>query len=177
MSAVYIYNFYLWFGNSPLAAARLALSFAEGPSYNGFVLVVARGKLPLPMQLSQGVGGWEKGLLVLDSESIVIMRRRVPEGHLLYALFLPFLSNYLDVIPLPSAFIGCSRPASTRSWHYLSPQPNYFSGSTTRSHNIRTCPTREMIGRLKGAVAPPTGGPRQRTPVFSTASFCHVWES
>ena len=48
MSAEHIHNFYLCLGNSPLAAALLALSFAEGPSYNGFFLAAVRGKNSQP---------------------------------------------------------------------------------------------------------------------------------
>ena len=76
------------FGQLPLAAAMLALSFAEGPAYNGFIMSAVRGKLHLPMRLNQGVGRWAKDLLVLNSESMVMMRRRVPKGHL-FVLFSP----------------------------------------------------------------------------------------
>ena len=38
------------FGQLPLAAAMLALSFAEGPAYNGFNMAAVRGKLPNPKQ-------------------------------------------------------------------------------------------------------------------------------
>ena len=38
------------FGQLPLAAAMLALSFAEGPAYNGFIMAAVRGKLPNPKQ-------------------------------------------------------------------------------------------------------------------------------
>ena len=127
MSAERIHKFYLCLGNSPIAAALLALSFAEGPSYNGFVLAAVRGKTPSTYALIQGVGGWAKDLLVLNSESMVMMRRRVPKGH----LFMPFLSlacpTILDIILLcPSAFVGCSRPASTRCFGY--PRPSAFVG-------------------------------------------------
>ena len=76
------------FGQLPLAAAMLALSFAEGPAYNGFIIAAVRGKLYLPMRLNQGVSMWAKVLLELNSESIVMMRRRVLKGHL-FLLFSP----------------------------------------------------------------------------------------
>ena len=57
MSAEHIHNFYLCLGNSPLAAALLALSFAEGPSYNGFVLAAVRGKTPSTYAADSG-SGW-----------------------------------------------------------------------------------------------------------------------
>ena len=102
MSAEHIHNFYLCWVNSPLAAL-LALSFADGPSYNGFVLAAVREKLHLPMRMIQGVGGWAKDLLVLNSESMVMMRRRVPKGHLFMTFSLPCLSNYFGHHP-PSNF-------------------------------------------------------------------------
>ena len=56
MSAQHIHNFYLCLGNSPLAAALLALSFAEGPSYNGFFLAAVRGKTPSTYAADSGSG-------------------------------------------------------------------------------------------------------------------------
>ena len=122
-------------------AALLALSFAEGPSYNGFVLAAVRGKTPSTYAADSG-SGWAKDPLVLKSESMVMMRRRVPKGHylcpfspLLVQLFWTSSSFVLrpslavrGLPPLaPSATHGLqpsssvSRPASTRSRHYLSP--------------------------------------------------------
>lgn len=54
------------------------------------------------MRLIQGMSEWGEDLLVLNSELMVMKRRRrrVPEDDL---FFLPFLSDYLDIIHgLPS---------------------------------------------------------------------------
>ena len=162
MSAEHIHNFYLCLGNSPLAAALLALSFAEGPSYNGFVLAAVRGKTPSTYAADLGSGWVGKRpfgaeLRINDDEEKSTKRPPI------YALSLPCLSNYFghhpplsfglrwlfaaclhSVLRLSTAFSlrrlfrglpplgpsaihglqpssAVSRPASTRSRHYLSP--------------------------------------------------------
>ena len=107
------------FGNSPLAAALLALSFAEGPSYNGFVLAAVRGKTPATYAADSGSGWVGKrpfgAELRINGDDEEKRAKRPP----IYALSLPSLSNYLEIILLrPSAFVGYPWPASTRSQHY-----------------------------------------------------------
>ena len=43
-----LYNYYLCLSNSPLAAAMLALRFAERPAYIGFIMAAVGEKLPNP---------------------------------------------------------------------------------------------------------------------------------
>ena len=99
MSAEHIHNFYICLGNSPLAAALLALSFAEGPSYNGFVLAAVRGKTPSTYAADSGSGwvgkrpfGAELRINGGDEEKSA---KRPP----IYALSLPCLSNYFGHHP------------------------------------------------------------------------------
>ena len=94
MSAEHIRNFYLYLGNSPLAAALLALSFAEGPSYNGFVLAAVRGKTQSTYAADLGSGWVGKrpfgAELRINGDAEEKSAKRPP----IYALSLPYLSNY-----------------------------------------------------------------------------------
>ena len=99
MSAKHIHNFYLCLGNSPLAAALLALSFAEGPSYNGFVLAAVRGKTPSIYAADSGSGWVGKrpfgAELRINGDDEEKSAKRPP----IYALSLPCLSNYFGHHP------------------------------------------------------------------------------
>ena len=106
MSAEHIHNFYLCLGNSPLAAALLALSFAEGLSYNGFVLAAVRGKTPSTYAADSGSGWVGKrpfgAELRINGDDEEKSAKRPP----IYALSLPCLSNYFGHHP-PLSFDLC----------------------------------------------------------------------
>ena len=130
----------------PSLDTLLALSFAESPTYNGFVLAPVMEKTPSTYAADSGSGwvgkrsfGTEIQIYGDDEEKSV---KRPP----IYTLSLPSLSNYLDIILLcPSAFVGYPRPASTRFRHYLSPQPNYFRRTSKMSRIIRKIVVKVII--------------------------------